>query len=75
MTLKKFASCCKICVELDIWLVLDSKTGVKMHLTDGVRLFADDVAKCATKFTRMYGNYDVKSVDDVKGNVIRITIC
>ena len=74
MTLKKFASCCKICVELDLWLLLD-REGTKMHLTNGVRLFADDVAKCATKFTRMYGNHDVKSVDDVKGNVIRVTIC
>ena len=74
MTLKKFASCCKICVELDIWLSLD-REGTKMRLTNGVTLYAGDVAKCATKFTRMYGNYDVKSVDDVKGNVIRITIC
>ena len=73
MTLKKFASCCKICVELDIWLLLD-REGTKMHLTNGVRLLADDVAKCATKFTRMYGDYHVKSVDDVKGNAIRLTI-
>lgn len=69
MTLKKFAKACKIGLTLDLWLLLD-KEGTKMHLTNGVALFAGDIAAGRSH----YGAYAVKSVDDVKDNTIRVTL-
>ena len=69
MTLSKFAKACKAGVLLDLWLLLD-KEGTKMHLTNGVALFAGDVAA----YRSHYGAYNVKSVDDIKGDTIRLTL-